>query len=1130
MDSVLVGIIVVPGITALLLLLIFSYLHQQSREAYFRAWQIGWASLTLYYAAVSLGFLGHGGFVSFGAAKLLQLFTVLAILASTQLTDGERFRPVWYEWVFAAIGVFFIGYIYYHHFHNGHFVLQYEDGHMELEVFLAAILLLAALRFYRIGRQRDFLGFRLISLALVFWAILMTSRQFHVLLESWFGTVGHVLGPLPQMLLGIAQVIVLYEQERRLVQDNTLYFSTLDIDNSRLVSPAELAPSLQKMLERLTRLVRLDQSAICMAEEWRTTLPALSMGLDDDFVKTIDAQEISAYLVDMAYRRGGIATFRNIASMTEPLPAGPPGKFERLKSFLSQAGFRSITAVSLQTRDKNFGVVLFPHSDRNTFGPSQVRLLIGLAMQIGMTLENFVAIQETQRRTREYELMTQMGQVISSHLDADEVLLAIHREIGLLVDTHTFYIAFALDDQLKFELEVIEGDVLPKRSRKLANGLSEYVIRTGQPLLIRTNLEETRQKIGASFVPGRPAQSFCGVPIFMEGRSTGIMAAMNYEHELVYSDRDVELLQTAAGQVSVAVENARLFAEQQRRAKYLAFLNNISKTAISSQDAEQMLEEIVTEIQKNFEFDHIGIGVLDYATKEIEIRAEAGITNVALGKRVPLGVGIMGKVARSNEVMLVQKTDGHHSGVLADARSVLCLPLTYGETMLGVLNIESKNEQAFKDQDVLILRTLADLLATALHNAFVFQKLQQQSITDGLTGIKTRRFFLEAVQGEWKRASRSGRPFSVVMVDLDKFKEVNDGMGHLEGDLVLARVGRLLEQKCRQSNVVARYGGDEFVILMPETGIEQAQILSERLRLWVATDPMLNERHITGSFGVASFPLHGSTVEDIMRVADAGMYVSKHAGGNRVSTAEEFQEGETLAVQRQLIASYIEGFLQREDMGPDAGEELVATLKKMCAGLQDDPEPMKEAIIVLSRAAEARESHNTGHGTAVSRYAEAIARELGLSQEDIAEVQFAALVHDVGKLVIPERMLTKPGDLTEEERQVVRLHATLSSEIVASIPGSERVEVIVRHHHERFDGGGYPDRLKREEIPLASRIIAVADAYASMIREKPFASAKTIAEAGDELERYAGSQFDPAVVSVFLHQLRGEQATRQATR
>src|SRR5262249_25023803 len=194
-----------------------------------------------------------------------------------------------------------------------------------------------------------------------------------------------------------------------------------------------------------------------------------------------------------------------------------------------------------------------------------------------------------------------------------------------------------------------------------------------------------------------------------------------------------------------------------------------------------------------------------------------------------------------------------------------------------------------------------------------------------------------------KRASRSGRPFSVVLMDLDKFKEVNDSMGHLEGDLVLARVGRLLEQKCRQSNVVARYGGDEFIILMPETGVEQAQILAERLRLWLAMDPMLHEHNITGSFGVASFPVHGFSAAGIIRVADAGMYASKHAGGNRVSTAETFADSESVAAQRQQISGYIEGFLQRDQAGPEQLEELVTTLRRLCGGDQPtDAEVLKE--------------------------------------------------------------------------------------------------------------------------------------------------------------------------------------------
>ena len=173
---------------------------------------------------------------------------------------------------------------------------------------------------------------------------------------------------------------------------------------------------------------------------------------------------------------------------------------------------------------------------------------------------------------------------------------------------------------------------------------------------------------------------------------------------------------------------------------------------------------------------------------------------------------------------------------------------------------------------------------------------------------------------------------------------------------MLARVGRLLEQKCRQSNVVARYGGDEFIILMPETGIEQAQALAERLRQWMAQDAMLAEHKITGSFGVASFPGHGFSAEDIIRVADAGMYAAKHQGGNHVMKVEEFGEGEHFATQRQQISTYIEGFLQREQTGPYDLDELVTMLRKLCGGDDDcNVQVLKESIEVLTRAAESRE-------------------------------------------------------------------------------------------------------------------------------------------------------------------------------
>jgi len=361
-----------------------------------------------------------------------------------------------------------------------------------------------------------------------------------------------------------------------------------------------------------------------------------------------------------------------------------------------------------------------------------------------------------------------------------------------------------------------------------------------------------------------------------------------------------------------------------------------------------------------------------------------------------------------------------------------------------------------------------------------------------------------------------------VLVDLDKFKEVNDSLGHLEGDLVLARVGRLLEQKCRQSNVVARYGGDEFIILMPETGIEHAQVLAERLRLWLATDPMLEEHHITGSFGVASFPLHGFSMEDLIRVADAGMYVAKHAGGNQVSTSDAFGEGS--AMQRQLVSGYIEGFLHREHNGPEDLEELVSTLRKLAASDDDqDQRPMKEAVEALSRAAELRQHNAAGHGEHCAHYASMIAHGLKLSAPEVEEATFAARVHDVGKLFISDRILNKSGTLTDDELLAIRSHPQVGAEVLRAIPDIEGVAHAVECHHEAFDGSGYPFGLMGEDIPLYGRIVAVADAFVNMTSDRSFAPPKTDEQALVELGKLSGTRFDGMIVRLLGSLLKAPQ-------
>jgi diguanylate cyclase (GGDEF)-like protein len=1123
MTSIDTSIVIIPGVVAGLLCLLFWYLHQQSRQAFFLAWEVAWACYSIHYALDALRFYYPPYYAGYFLSSLFSVAMAVSIFVSTRLMR-EPFRWRWYEGALAFAGTVAACVDLRERMREGAGGLH----SVNLEViFMAAVFLYCSAAFYLYAHRKGSVGFRLLAFALALWAVLVGAIQSSNPWQEMLGTVGHLLGPIPQMLLGIAVVMVLFENQRNAVQENTLALSTLGVDPRRLLSADDLLPAMQSALDRLAGALSARRAAIYISERWRGLLPSVQRGFSAEFLDVLATSGAGEYICELAYRQGGLFTAHHLAHMTEHLPIGSGGTFAEFKRVFAEAEIRNLTAVSLQTREHAFGVILFPHAERQAFGMSGPRLMVGLALQLGLTLDNYLITHDAHRRTKEYELLTEIGQAISSRLNQDEVLRTIHTELGQIFDTNNFYVAFQEGDEIRFELEVENGQILPKRSRKLANAFSEYVIRTGQPLLIRSDLEKTRSRLGIAYRPERPAKCLCAAPIFLNSKAAGVMVAMNTEREFVFEQRDLDVLATAAGQVAVAVENARLFAEEQRRSRQLAFLNNISRTAISSDDHVHMLGQIVGEIQKNFSFDHIGIGLLDYGTKEMEIKAEAGATAHAMGKRVPLGVGILGRVARTGERALVQNgIEGQMGALLPESRSVLCIPITYGETLLGALNIESRDESAFSPQDVLILNTLADLLATALHNAFVFQKLQQQSITDGLTGIKTRRFFWEALSAEWKRASRSGRPFSVVLIDLDKFKEVNDTMGHFEGDLVLARVGRLLELKSRQSNVVARYGGDEFIILMPETDAEQAQVLAERLRLWITSDPMLSEHHITGSFGVASFPGHGFSVEDIIRVADAGMYVSKRSGGNRVSAAEEFSEGAQFAAQRQQISAYIEGFLQREHNGPEHLEELTSTLVKFCGGPGNCNVPLlKESIEALSRAAGSRELRTAGHGDMVARYTEILARALQLPPQETSDLVYAARIHDVGKNFVPERILNKTGPLTDDEFFLVRMHARVGAEIAGILPDSAAIRQAIAHHHERFDGSGYPDGAKGEQIPLWSRIIALADAYANMLTEQSVGAARTPEQALDELAKMSGIGFDGMLVRLLLRELKSERTT-----
>src|SRR6266850_1692988 len=459
MNNVATGLVLIPGVIALLVFLVFSYLYEQSRQSYFRAWQLAWAAYTLHYALEAVGHFRGPSAALFFLSSLLLVAMAICIFVSTRLMRGPL-QLKWYDGALALTGAALAYLNLRAHTVDGVFSAKAAPmGYARLEVGLAVMLLYCSFHFYLYAHRKNSFAFRMLALSLALWAALMGAGQVHYPFVD-LGQLGDFLGPIPQMLLAIAMVMVLSESQRNAIQENALAFSTLGVDPRQLLSAHDLVPSMQSFLDRLVAPLPTHRAIVFISEPWRATLPSVEKGFSPDFLEKLQKSRAGDYLAELAYRRGGVVTFHRLAELEEPLPAFPGHRFEAFKETMVSEGVRDLMAVSLQTREHNFGVILFPHAERRMFGSSNLRLLIGLTLQIALTLENYVVMHEAQRRTKEYELLTEIGQAISSHLNQDEVLRTVHVELGQIFDTSSFYIAFQEDDEIRFELEVEGGQIL----------------------------------------------------------------------------------------------------------------------------------------------------------------------------------------------------------------------------------------------------------------------------------------------------------------------------------------------------------------------------------------------------------------------------------------------------------------------------------------------------------------------------------------------------------------------------------------------------------------------------------------------------------------------------------------------
>ncbi|MFH1638846.1 MAG: diguanylate cyclase [Chloroflexota bacterium] len=526
--------------------------------------------------------------------------------------------------------------------------------------------------------------------------------------------------------------------------------------------------------------------------------------------------------------------------------------------------------------------------------------------------------------------------------------------------------------------------------------------------------------------------------------------------------------------------------------RYREELLNFAGTIGNILDLDELASEILPKMSKALLIRQVRLLVEDdegdltvqFSYPKMEEESGNGLrfsTNspvvIWLGKEsYPLEVRRIDGILEFNNLSVPEKEQ-----INTDGLDLLC-PIKSRGKLVGILALgEKQSGNPYTYQDIQLIMSMTGQVGLMIENARLYSRALSLAITDGLTGLYNHRHLHKIMDQEIARCSRYNAVFSLIILDMDLFKAYNDTFGHLAGDKCLREVGECILKSIRTADTAFRYGGEEFAVILPETRIENAYIVAERIRKEIEQRQSPGEMSATASLGIASWPLDGVTKEEVIARADAALYLAKQTGRNKTCLSAE-------VVGRDQFAD-----------AQDEGKAKTANTG-----------------YALVAAIEAKDHYTYGHSKKVSDYSIAIGEALGLTPNNIAVIRTAGLLHDVGKIGIPDSALKKNGPLTDEEWKVVKLHPKSGVEIVRQIVELNPCLPAILHHHEHLNGKGYPHGLKGKNIPLESRILAIADAYdaltsARSYRKHPLSSE----EAFDELRRCSGTQFDPTLVKIF---------------
>lgn len=449
---------------------------------------------------------------------------------------------------------------------------------------------------------------------------------------------------------------------------------------------------------------------------------------------------------------------------------------------------------------------------------------------------------------------------------------------------------------------------------------------------------------------------------------------------------------------------------------------------------------------------------------------------------------------------------------LGVSKFLIIIPLFQNQNPFGVMMVFSPRE-GVTDKELNFLSLFANQVEMAITIANLFETMKKEAVTDSLTELYNRRYFTEELKKEADRARRLNQPFTIISLDLDYLKKINDTYGHMAGDIAIKAIADVMKKNARSIDIPARLGGEEFSILLPGIDSNGGMVAAERIRAAIENEEVPQIGKITASIGVGTYPEHSMNIDELVEMTDQAMYRSKINGRNRVTIAKQNEEE---SWQEVAYGAFMDILNKRRIPVP---EELTRELTSKLDIVHENSRQAKESLYSIVDMISKSYNPSISSGTTKSKISLAIklAKKLEISKEDIDRLKIAMLLYDIGNIMIPEEIFNKTSPLTPDEKQKIHEHPIIAArEILQPISSITDIIPIIENHHENWDGTGYPNQKSGAQIPISSQIILLIDAYTAMSQDRPYRKAMSNEKIIDVITRESGKKWNEKVVEEFV--------------